>query len=596
MTFDGIIPKGIVLRGTAVSPGVGTGKACWYTPKGRAPKEPAKPAAEKDALALQTGLAAFRSATRQAAVEIYRLAEELGKGKGAKEAEILRAQLLYLEDPLWNREIEGLIEGGMAPLEAVTVAADKFAAVFMASGDPLLQERAADIRDVAARITGILEGRVEAEGVDGEQGIVLLAEELYPSLVAALDPDQVRGLVTGTGGYTSHAAIIARALGIPAVMGVGGKLHEIEPEAILVVDGDGGEVRFNPDGATFRNGQRVAVGATGAILAGKLPAPVRAQERPAPDYTADGTLVTISANAGTLAEARLARAAGAAGIGLYRTEYAYMERDRWPAEDELYAEYAAVMDLWPDGEVVFRTFDLGGDKLPGYINLPKEDNPMLGLRGIRLCRQFPGLFAAQLKALLRASLQGRVKIMAPMVTGLEEFRWAGRIMQEVHNESECRHNPPFGLMVEVPVTALHLDRFAERADFFSLGTNDLAQYALAVDRTRDAEPGNRPGDAGPGWHAAAKPYLHPGFLRLLQIAVADARAAGRPVSICGEMAGDVRTIPLLLGLGITAFSVGIDRIQDLKESVHGLTLAKGREVAGKALQLATAEEVDELLD
>lgn len=589
MTYSDNIVHTVMLKGTAVAPGIGAGKAWWYRPESGMRRVGAEDAAGQGASAPQSGLAAFRSATRQAAEEIRQLAEEFGAGRGAEEAGIFEAQLLYLEDPLWLRETENLIEKGRAPQEAVMAAADKFAAFFMASGDPLLQERAADIRDVAARIAAIIDGRagwdgkgaaggrVTDAGDDNGQGIVLLADEIYPSLAAVLDPVKIRGLVTGVGGYTSHAAIIARALGIPAVMGVGGLLHKIEQGVPLMVDGGAGEVWLNRQEELPRAPRVGAMSIPGADARPGVGAGAGAW--PGPVYTADGKRVLIAANAGSPAEARLAREAGAAGIGLYRTEYAYLERDRWPEEDELYAEYAAVMDLWPEGEVVFRTFDLGGDKLPRYITPAGGDNPMLGDRGIRLYRRFPEHFATQLKALLKAAGHCRVKIMVPLVGGLEEFRWARATLQEVRRESEYNAEPPLGMMVEVPAAALQLSRFADVADFFSLGTNDLAQYALAADRTRDNGS-----------------YLHPGFLRLLQIAVMEAQGAGRPVSICGEMAGDVRTLPILLGLGIADFSIGIDRIPDMWELVCGITLEGCRETARKALQLATAEEVDELLD
>lgn len=559
----------MMFKGTAVSPGIGMGKACRYAPEFGNLREVAG-SAEPDRLA------AFRSAVQRAAAEISRLAEELQERAGAEEAGIIRAQLIFLEDPLWLRETEGLISAGMSPPEAVVAAAEKFAAVFMASGDRLLQERVADIRDVAARIAGILCGpdkKVEALSA----GVVLVADEIYPSLMAALDPVRVRGLVTGSGGYTSHAAIIARALGIPAVMGVAGALIEIEPGAAMLIDGEKGEVWVNPDEAVLHEyREKIKRRQGGRSFTAETPVAETVE-----DCTRDGTRILITANAGTLAEAKLARARGAAGIGLYRTEYAYLQRGQWPTEDELYAEYAAVTGLWVDGEVVFRTFDLGGDKLPGYISLPREDNPMLGIRGIRVYRYFTEHFSTQLRALLRVAGHGRIKIMVPMVTCLDEFRWVCMLLQEAQRLSGCKSLPPLGLMVEVPATAVLLSRY-ETANFFSLGTNDLVQYMLAGDRTQAALFKDRP-------------YFHPGFLKILQIAVADAGAVGRPISICGEMAGDLRAVLLLLGVGVRAFSVGVDRLTDLRKFIGGVSLAEGRKIARKASQLATAQEVDELL-
>jgi len=585
----------MMIKGTAVSPGTGIGQALWYAPKSCARREKATESAEP------VGLAAYRFAAQRAAAEISRLAAALSERMGAEEADILRVQLFFLRDPLWDREVEGLIGAGRLPHEAVAAAAGKFAAAFAASGDPALRERAVDIRDVAARIESILCGQNSVEGqngIIGDSGLsgdpdhvfyeaVLLAEEIYPSLAAAMDPARVRGLVTGSGGYASHAAIIARALGIPAVMGVAGVLHDIEQGTLLVVDGDRGEVLVSPDAEMLCGYQRkTARRQEGEIICAREEiAGVKGVGEEAAGYspvcTGDGTPITIAANAGTLTEAKMARSAGAAGIGLYRTEYAYLERDRWPTEDELYEEYAAVAGLWPDGEVVFRTFDLGGDKLPEYITLPREENPMLGLRGIRLARQFPEHFVTQLKALLRASVHGRVKIMAPMVTVPDECRWVRALLQEAAQLTGSRNVPPFGLMVEVPATAITLDLFADLADFFSLGTNDLAQYTLAVDRLQTTT----------GQH-----FFYPGLLRLLQIAVTGAGEAGKPISICGEMAGHERAAPLLLGLGLRSLSVGVDRLQAIRGVIGKLTVAGCQKTAQKAGQLATSEEVDELLD
>lgn len=569
----------MMLKGTAASPGIGIGGAWWVTSDMDCRQRPVNVPDSGAGTAAEGGLAAFRSAVQQAASEINNLTAMMNDRLGAAEAGIFRAQLFLLDDPLWLRETEALIRIGRSPQEAVAAAAEKFAGLFMASGDAALQERVADIRDVAARITAILSGRGNGkESPAGAGDVVLLAEEIYPSLVAVLDPARVRGLVTGSGGYTAHAAIIARALGVPAVMGVAG-LNEIKTGTAVIVDGDKGEVIVSPDGETLQDyRQRTTPRTQGGDIRYRTFSPA---------CTRDGVSLLITANAGTISEAKLARSAGAAGIGLYRTEYAYLENDRWPAEEELYEEYAAVLNIWPDGEVVFRSFDLGGDKLPAYINLPREENPMLGIRGIRLARMFPEHFTAQLKALLRAAAYGRIKIMVPLVTCLDEFRWAGRLLREARKATGCSGLPPFGLMVEVPAVALMLDRFAEMADFFSLGTNDLVQYTLAVDRIQSG--------IYKGQGEAGQPYFHPGFLRLVRTAVTTAGKARKPVSICGEMAGDMRAVPLLLGLGIRSFSTGVDRLPELKEYVSSLNIAGCREIAHKAKQLATMEEVCELV-
>lgn len=530
-------------------------------------------------------IARLDGAVERAAAALERLAAEVAGAGHAEEAAIFEAQAEMARDPALLALARDRIEAGEDAVAAIQDAAEVFAAQLRELGDELLAARAADLADVGRRIALELLGRSDAAPTLAAPSI-LVAEDLAPSVTASLPRDRILGIALEAGSPTAHAAILARAYGIPAVVGVAGLLAAVaaEPPTELALDGEAGEVVLDPDPATARRyaERRVVVEAA---------ARTALEEASLPAVTRDGLEVTLLANIGTPDESSRAVALGAAGVGLFRTEFLFIERPEPPSEDEQVAAYRAVVDAFAPHPVTIRLLDIGGDKPIPYLPLEPEANPFLGVRAIRLAVDRPELFVTQLRAAMRAAAgaehpdgRSRVKVMAPMVADASDvdllLDLAARAAEELRAEGRPAGPIDLGVMLEIPSAILVGRTYFGRLAFASLGTNDLTQYTLAVDR------GNR----------ALGRYqdpLHPAVLRLVREAVAAADGAGIELSVCGEMAGDPPAALALVGLGIRKLSMASGSLPAVRRAIRGADLATLESEAIAALDLPTAAPVRE---
>ena len=489
-------------------------------------------------------------------------------------AAIFAAHEELIEDPDLLEIVDSAIAKGKSAefgwKKAFTTHADRLAAL----RNPLLAQRANDLRDVGLRVLGILTGE-ETKAPDYPPNTILIAEDLTPSDTAALDRTRVMGFATTRGGATSHGAILARSLGIPALAGVEPAALEVPNGTSVVLDGSKGTLRLNPppeEITRIRSAQERAEKQRKEDLA-------HAHE---PAVTLDGKRIEVVANIGGLKEATQVSALGGEGVGLLRSEFLFMERSTPPSEDEQFEAYKAIAQaIGKEHPLVIRTLDVGGDKPLAYLPIPKEDNPFLGERGVRVALDRPEILRIQLRAILRASAFGRVSVMFPMISSLEEIRDAKAILAEESQRLGIAPIPA-GIMVEVPVTAVMAAQFANEADFFSIGTNDLTQYTLAMDR---GHPKLAPRIDG----------LSPGVLHLINHTVRGGHAANRPVAVCGGIASDVHGVPILIGLDVDELSISLPAIPAIKGQIRKLRLDECRELAQKALAAESAADVRALI-
>jgi multiphosphoryl transfer protein len=554
------------LKGVPASPGVAIGGVFQLRHDDEVPEERATdPTHERRAL--DAALAA-------AHLQLEALQARLGTEADADRRAIFAAHQELLEDPELLDGAAELIRGGAAAAYAWRQAYMQQVDRVLALRNELLAGRAADLRDVGRRVLHLLVGR-EGASHDVPPDSIVVAEDLAPSDAASLDRTRVRGFCMTMGSATSHVAILARGLGIPAVAGIDPRALDLPAGTRVVLDGDAGTLRAEPSAA-----QEAEVVRRQESAARRRAADLAVAAEPA--VTRDGHRLEIVANVGDVDEARRVPEVGGEGVGLLRTEFLFLERRTAPTEDEQAAVYQAIVRaLGPERIVVIRTLDVGGDKPLPYLPMTAEANPFLGERGIRLLLNRPEILATQVRAILRASRAGKVAIMFPMVSTIAEWRAAREV---VERERVALGVPPLevGIMIETPSAALLADRFAREADFFSIGTNDLTQYTLAMDRTN---PGLAPQvDA-----------LHPSVLRLIERAAAGARAHGRWVGVCGGLAGDPLAVPVLVGLGVDELSVSVPVVPAVKAQVRTLSLEDCRATAGLALDAADAAEVRALV-
>ena len=562
------------LRGIAASRGIAIGPAFHFR---RADLSFERCTVEDPAAEWARFQAALETAREQLA-DVYAKAEA---ESGAAQAAIFQAHALMLEDPELLDAVRTAIEEQCINAEAaLSDAAETYAQMLETLDDEYLSARAADVRDVAARVLRILLGVAESPTANLTVPSIILARDLTPSDTVLLDKSLVLGFCTAEGGATSHTAILARGLGLPAIVGAGPSVLEIPDGAMLVLDGGDGTLLVGPDEGTVAE-YRARQAAATVVLA-------RAREKAhEPAVTRDGHRVEVVANIGNVEGARAALEAGAEGVGLLRTEFLYLERSRLPDEEEQYRAYRAIVDVFGDRPVVLRTLDIGGDKDLPYLDLPHEMNPFLGLRAIRLCLARPELFRPQLRAALRAGAGRNLKLMFPMVATVSEVRAARAVLEECRAELLAEGQPvaekmEVGIMVEIPAAALMADHLAAEVDFFSIGTNDLSQYTLAADRT----------------NAQVAPLatgFQPAVLRLVRDVIAAAHAQGKWVGLCGELAGEPLAIPILLGLGLDEFSMNPPAIPLAKQIIRALTLEEAQEVAQAALKLDSPDAVQALV-
>lgn len=511
--------------------------------------------------------------------EIEVMKREIKETVGAEESGIFDAHLAILEDPVFMSEIQGIIERQYKAAEvAVKEAIDHFVTMFDLLDDEYMKERALDIKDVGNRLLKHLLGTPDITLPADTQPYILVAKELSPSQLVHLNPDNVLGMVTMAGGKTSHSAIMARALGIPLVSGLENKLPQpLQTGDLLVIDGDEGLIYLNPETAVVERFTELAAKQRRRKEQLQLLASVEA-------VTKDGVRLRLAGNISSVKDLELAIKHGAEGVGLFRTEFLYMDRATFPGEDEQFEVYRQVVEKAGTHPVVIRTLDIGGDKQLEYFALPEEDNPVLGYRAIRISLDSRELFQTQMSAILRASAYGKVKMLLPMISSLEEIRAAKEVLEEAKQDLSWRgiaYDPDIqvGIMIEVPAAAAISDLLAQEVDFFSIGTNDLVQYVLAVDRMNEK---------------IAHMYhpFHPAVLRLLRQTVQAAHEAGISVSVCGEMAGDEKAVPLWLHLGVTELSMSPQALLRVKHRVLNSHAQEGKLIGATCYRLTTSDEVE----
>jgi phosphocarrier protein FPr len=558
-------PGEAVVPGVPASPGLAIGPLRFFKRSKYVVEATAKDL-EAEKLHLQEAIAAARA-------QLKDLFEEVKARSGAGQASIFLAHAEFLDDPELVLAVEAKIETGASAGWAWQQTVEERVAELKKVEDPLIAARAIDLSDVGSRVLSFLAHRIEEGPLMPAKPVILLAEDLTPSDTAGLDPAFVLGFCTSGGGPTSHSAIIARALGIPAVVGAGPALLNLSEGGETILDGDRGNLYVTPSPNTLAAARKAWQVMEGQREAEKL----RCYE---PALMTDGHRIEVVANIGRAEEAAQAVNAGGEGVGLLRTEFLFLDRTVPPTEEEQFASYHQMLQALNGLPLIIRTLDIGGDKAAPYLDMPAEENPFLGVRGIRLCLQRPELFRTQLRAIYRASEYGLVRIMFPMVSTLEDLEAAKSIAAEVRWDLDAKA-VEIGIMIEVPSAVVMAEELAQEVDFFSIGTNDLTQYVLAMDR---------------GHPVLAKQAdgLHPAVLRMVDRTVQAAASAGKWVGVCGGIAGDPRGAAILAGLGVAELSVSIPSIAAIKAQIRRLSLNKAKTLASKALVCRTAAEVRSL--
>lgn len=560
-------------RGISVSPGIAIGKAFLYLNQ-----RPQVPSYKIDADQVSDELERFQVARRRATEEIKSLKVRSSSEMRTQENRFLDAHLLMLSDPEFIGQIESRLDSQRKNVEWIMhEVVEQLVAQLEESNDPYLRERVIDIYDVSNRILNHLLYRENVSLADLAEEVIVVTHDLLPSDTLLMNKRMVRGIAADAGGKTSHTAILARSFEIVAVLGLSDITRNVVSGTEIIVDGNKGVVIVDPDTRTLRHYQSISKEwrkrEVGLLTLKELPA-----------VTRDGKRIELQANIEVPEETESVLAHGADGIGLYRSEFLFLEPGKPATEERQYEAYRTVLHAMGGKPVTIRTLDLGGDKVMPDLTPHDEKNPILGWRAIRFCIARPDIFRVQLKAILRASLHGKLAIMFPMISGIEELENALRILEEV--KSECRREGmpfdesiPVGSMIEIPSAALITDLLSKRVAFFSIGTNDLIQYTIAVDR---------------GNEKIAYLYepFHPGVLRLLKVIIDNAHAAGIRVSMCGEMAGDPFATVILLGLGLDVFSMSAVAIPQVKQIIRSISVPEAKELVSEVLEMESHAEID----
>ena len=562
-------------RGTGASAGIGIGKAAILR--------------EEKLVIENTGIEdveaekeRFKSAVEQSIADVSALADDMASRIGEKEAEILNGHLMLLQDPMLTGEIENQIDNDKVCSEfAVETVCNMYADMFASMDDELMQQRAADMRDIKTRMQKILLGVQSVDVSLLPAGTILMAEDLTPSVTAGINPDNVAGIVTELGGRTSHSAILSRALEIPAVVAASGILSEVKDGDELILDGESGEIFVNPGSDLIAEYEK----RRDAYLQEKEELK---QYIGTSSTTVDGVTVEIAANIGKPEDVDRVLAYDGEGIGLFRTEFLFMDRNEMPTEDEQFEAYKKVAVAMKGKPVIIRTLDIGGDKEIPYMGLKKDENPFLGYRAIRFCLdRKDDIYRPQLKALLRASAFGNIKIMVPMVTCIEEYREAKELVADIGKELDeagIAYNKEIqvGIMVETAAASLMADVFAKEVDFFSIGTNALTQYTMSVDRGNDKV-------------SYLYSTFNPAVLRSIRHIIECGRREGIMVGMCGEAASDPLMIPLLLAFGLNEFSMSASAILKARKYITGYSVEELKAVAEQAMGFVTAAETQQFM-
>jgi len=528
---------------------------------------------------VQKELEKFHLALKTSKDELIEVKKSTLEKLGKDSAEIFEAHLLMLDDPELIGEIENNIKNESQNVEfAVQTTVDNFAIMFEQLDNEYMKERASDIRDIGKRLLNNLLQVKNVKISNLKDDCIIVTKDLTPSDTAGMDHEKVLGIVTDIGGSTSHSAIMARSLEIPAVLGLGNISQIVKNGDFIIIDGDEGLVIVNPDNESIKK-------YTEKQHANEKSRKELKRLLSVESITIDGRKVELAANIGTLDNLASVLANGAEGIGLFRTEFLYMNRDNFPSEEEQFKAYKAVLEEMKGKNVVIRTLDIGGDKQLPYLAIEKEMNPFLGYRAIRLCLDREDIFKVQLRALLRASVFGNLAIMFPMISGLEELRKAKAVLEKVKQELRSEavsfsEKIQIGIMIEIPSAAVISDVLAKEVDFFSIGTNDLIQYTVAVDRMNQKIS-----------------YLYdpfnPAVIRLIKSVIDNAHREGKWVGMCGEMAGDTRLTALLMGFGLDEFSMSPSSILKVRKIVTNIEYSKAKKMGEHILNLGTAKEIEE---
>ena len=564
----------IMYTGIGASAGIGIGSAVIV-------KEPSLAYDNKAVSDVDAEKKRLAEALDKCIAKTQAMADDMKERVGEKEAEILEGHVLLLMDPEMTGQMEtSIADDKMCAEAAVEKICDYYMQMFSSIDDEMFQQRATDVCDIKTRLLKILLDVEDVDLANVPEGTVLVAEDLTPSMTAGINPKNVTGILTEVGGKTSHSAILARALEIPAVLSIPGITEKISNGDKVVLDGSEGQTYINPDEklqAEYEQ-KRVAYLEEKAALAQFVGRETK---------TADGVKVELCANIGKPEDALKVVECDGEGIGLFRTEFLFMDRPQIPTEEEQFAAYKKVAETLEGKPVIIRTLDVGGDKEIPYLALEKEENPFLGFRAIRLCLKREDLYRPQLKALLRASAYGDIRIMVPMVTCLDELRAVKNMIAELKEELKAEgvaydENIKVGIMIETPAASLMADVFAKEADFFSIGTNDLTGYTMAVDR----------GNAEVAYLYSA---YNPAVLRSIERVIKAGRAEGIMVGMCGEAAADPLLAPLLISFGMNEFSVSATSILATRKGISLWTKEEADAVAAKAMSLTTEAEVEAYL-
>lgn len=563
-------------KGTGASAGIGIGKVVIVEEKELVIKR-------ENITDAAAEIQRFKGALETSMKQTEALAADLAQRVGEKEAEILNGHIMLLSDPMLTGEIEAMITNDSVNSEfAIETVCTNYANVFASMGDELMQQRATDMKDIKTRMQKVLLGVESVDIAALPEGSIILAKDLTPSMTAGINPANVTGIVTELGGRTSHSAILARALEIPAVVALTGILNEVKNGDVLVLDGTDGTVLVNPEDSILAEYQ----GKRAAFLKEKKELE---QYIGRPSVTKDGVHVEVVANIGKPEDVDKVLQYDGEGVGLFRTEFLFMDRDAMPTEEEQFEAYKKVAIAMNGKPVIIRTLDIGGDKEIPYMGLEKDENPFLGYRAVRFCLdRKDDVYRPQLRALLRASAFGNIKIMIPLVTCIDEYRQVKALVEEIKQELTDKgfafnKDIPLGIMVETAAASLIADIFAKEVDFFSIGTNDLTQYTMSVDRGNDKI-------------SYLYSTFNPAVLRSIKRIITCAREEGIMVGMCGEAASDPMMIPLLLAFGLNEFSMSPSAILRARKMITEYSTEELQAVADQAMGFATTAEVENFID
>lgn len=562
-------------KGTGASAGIGIGKVVIVEEKELVIKR-------ENITDAAAEIQRFKGALETSMKQTEALAADLAQRVGEKEAEILNGHIMLLSDPMLTGEIEAMITNDSVNSEfAIETVCTNYANVFASMGDELMQQRATDMKDIKTRMQKVLLGVESVDIAALPEGSIILAKDLTPSMTAGINPANVTGIVTELGGRTSHSAILARALEIPAVVALTGILNEVKNGDVLVLDGTDGTVLVNPEDSILAEYQ----GKRAAFLKEKKELE---QYIGRPSVTKDGVHVEVVANIGKPEDVDKVLQYDGEGVGLFRTEFLFMDRDAMPTEEEQFEAYKKVAIAMNGKPVIIRTLDIGGDKEIPYMGLEKDENPFLGYRAVRFCLdRKDDVYRPQLRALLRASAFGNIKIMIPLVTCIDEYRQVKALVEEIKQELTDKgfafnKDIPLGIMVETAAASLIADIFAKEVDFFSIGTNDLTQYTMSVDRGNDKI-------------SYLYSTFNPAVLRSIKRIITCAREEGIMVGMCGEAASDPMMIPLLLAFGLNEFSMSPSAILRARKMITEYSTEELQAVADQAMGFATTTEVENFM-